>query len=372
MKSEPPDWLKETGTEAQASNRSRSGSQRDIDSSRSRKPRAPLDRHLLVRRGVAVGAIIVLVVLVAIGVRGCLTAQTNDSIKKYVESINALTKESNLIDTRFFQLLDRPRTDSALDLQNTINALRSSSDQVVQRLEGISVPDDLKKAHEWYKDVLKFRSESLAMIARELPSAFAQRDTAVAFRHLAGEMQLFFAGDVLYARRFLPETASVLRRHGLNSQVSPTQSRALPDLAWLDPSTIQSKLGVQSATADASGTHGVALVGVTAQPQGTTLSTESPSVLEPSPSLAFDVEVENQGDSDEQNVVLSLNLNSTPATTITQTIPVIKAGESVAVSVPLDRTLPAGPIDLDVDIRAVTNEKTLTNNKAQYELSVEP
>ena len=61
----------------------------------------------MVRRGIAAGAGLLLLVLLVFGVRGCLNARKEQAIKDYVRDVGALLQESDQQSRGFFELIVR-------------------------------------------------------------------------------------------------------------------------------------------------------------------------------------------------------------------------------------------------------------------------
>jgi subtilase family serine protease len=76
-----------------------------------------------------------------------------------------------------------------------------------------------------------------------------------------------------------------------------------------------------------------------------------------------DVQVQNQGDSDESGVTVGVAVDGGTATT--EEISSIGPGETQTVTVQLPST-PKGQVTLDVEVDAVPGEQVTDNNKASY------
>ena len=85
---------------------------------------------LMVRRSLAAGAGLLVLILLVIGVRGCLNARNERAIKDYVRDVNALIGESNQQSKLLFNLLGNSGSTDDVDIQNKLNELRVTSDQL--------------------------------------------------------------------------------------------------------------------------------------------------------------------------------------------------------------------------------------------------
>ena len=77
-------------------------------------------------------------------------------------------------------------------------------------------------------------------------------------------MQALLASDVIYLQRTIPELTSAYDEQGIEERF-PTD-RFLPDLGWLDPDTVEtrlSRISGGSSQAATPGLHGTGIQGVT-------------------------------------------------------------------------------------------------------------
>lgn len=339
---------------------------------RVRRPASAPDETVVVRRLVGIGAGVLVLILLILGVRGCLGARKDRAIKSYVNDVNELVQESNGTDQQFFDLIGKPGKGTALDLQNQINTYRAGGEQLVERADKLDHPSDLDKAQRWLLAALQFRADALAGVAKEVPAAFAERGRQAAFNRIAGLMQDFLTSDVIYSQRFTPEVLRVVDKRGLSNEVKVNESRSLPELEWLDPATIGTRLGsAKGGKAATPGSHGTGLVGVTAQPSGTQLDETGATSIPVSPKVSFEIQVQDQGDNDESDVTVTVKLSGPSPVNLEKTIPTISAGDTVTVTIPLGTTPSKGPATLSIAVQPVPGEQVTDNNKATYDLNFE-
>src|SRR5919108_551492 len=92
-----PGWLRRAAATASRSARPRASQATGAP------PRAARDQQtLMVRRGVAAGVILLVVILAVVGIRGCLNSQKKQSLKDYNRNSAALIQESDQISQKFF------------------------------------------------------------------------------------------------------------------------------------------------------------------------------------------------------------------------------------------------------------------------------
>ena len=87
-------------------------------------------------------------------------------------------------------------------------------------------------------------------------------------------MQALLASDVIYLQRTIPELHAAYDKQGIEERF-PTD-RFLPDLGWLDPDTVETRLepdlGRRRRRPPRRGCTAPGIQGVTVQPSGTELT----------------------------------------------------------------------------------------------------
>jgi hypothetical protein len=338
-------------------------------------PRGPgTDRQtLLVRRGFAVGAGLIFLILVIFVIKGCRDSAREQSFKDYLRNVASLIGQSNQESRSLFDLLAKPGTQSSVQLGTAVNSYRGEAAKLVDRANSLDHPGELNTAQRYLVDTLEFRRDGIAAVARELPIALGDTNTDQAATRIAASMQDFLASDVIYNQRVLPNLKGPTAKQGLTDQVTFAQSRFLLDLGWLSPTTVADRVSrIRSGTGTtgtvAPGLHGTGLGTVTVNPGGKVLTPGAAVELKASPNLTFDVQVMNQGENDESQVRVRLSITGAGSPiNRTQTIDSITAGQTQTATIPLAATPPTGrPVTITVQILPVPGEKNLTNNKATF------
>jgi hypothetical protein len=344
-------------------------------SSRRPPPRGPgTDRQtLLVRRGFAVGAGVLFLVLLIFLIKGCRDSAREQAFKDYLRNVASLMDQSNQESRSLFGLLAKPGTQSPVQLGTSVNSYRGEAAQLVDRAKSLDHPDELNTAQRYLVDTLEFRRDGIAAVARELPIALGDTNSDEASARIAASTQEFLASDVIYNQRVLPNLKVPTAKQGLTDDVAFAQSRFLLDLGWLSPTTVADRMsrirsGTGSSGTVAPGLHGTGLGPVTVKPGGETLNPGTAAQLKVSPNTTFDVQVMNQGENDEKQVRVRLTMTGAgKPIVVTQTIPSITAGETATASIPLAATPPTGlPVTIKVEALAVPGEKNTTNNRAEF------
>jgi hypothetical protein len=326
----------------------------------------------MLRRSIGLGAAVVAVILLVIGINGCLDSRKNRAFEEYASDVRSLVDGSSQISDRLFTLLSRPSRSDALDVQTQVNAERAEAEQLVQRARDTDHPDELNEANGWLVEALEFRADAIEKIAAQLPAALGdERDSRAAINSIAGQMQAFLASDVIYLQRTLPELNAAYDEQGIEERF-PTD-RFLPDLGWLDPDTVETRLGRiagGSSQAATPGLHGTGLQRVVVQPSGTELSDSGVNRVPVADRLTFDVTVQNQGESDETDVAVSISITNGKDIDVEQTIPRIAAGQEETVSIPIpEQPDTEGVSNVAVEAAPVPGEGTRDNNRARYQVA---
>jgi hypothetical protein len=318
---------------------------------------------------------LVLLFLIGLGIHGCLNARKKQAFKDYGRDVGALLQESGQQSKDLFDLLSKPATGTPtpVDVQSAVNGLRVQSEQLVERAKGAGHPGELNGAQGYLVETLSFRRDGLSQIAGLLPTALGDQGRAEAARQIAAQMRNFDASDVIYVRRFVPEFRSRLKKEGLLAEVAVPNSAFLPNIDWLDPTTVEDRIsrirgGGSPSSPATPGLHGTGLGTVAVKPGGQQLAPGQAVTIPASPNISFDVQVMNQGQNTETNVTVSVRLSGvgTPVE-VTEKLPTIAAGETKTVNVPLARTPPTGQqVTITVSISPVPGEQKTDNNKGVF------
>jgi hypothetical protein len=179
---------------------------------------------------------------------------------------------------------------------------------------------------------------------------------------------------VLYSARVAPFIKHALAENDVAQQPS-RPSRFLNDISWQSKAFVAQKLGQQLTTGTGTprnqptgpGLHGT---GLDATSYGnTTLQPAVTNRLTYVAGQAFTVSFTNQGDNDEFNVKVTLQIAREAGTpiTITRTVQKVAQGEKATVTLPLNRKPPLDTaLTINVNVAPVPGEKKTDNNKAAY------
>jgi hypothetical protein len=335
---------------------------------RRRAPRRPERQQILLRRALALGAGLLLLILVVLGVRGCLDARKDRALKDYAGDVTQIVDETEQTSESFFAKLSDPGDLSVTEFVAEVNADRSAMDNYESRIDGLDAPGDMSDAQTALELVYALRASAMAGIAEKMSTALGEVGAEKATAAVAMQIQKLMAGDVLYASVARPEIDAALADNGLGGEGVP-ESVFVPDgTKWLDEEAVGSALGsVSGATSeDVAGVHGLGLIGTSVN--GTELSPESSVGVISEGAPEVEVEVQNQGESTENGVTVSVTVSG--GSTLQGEISAIEAGATETVTIPLTPA-PKGEVTIEVVAEPVPGEQVSENNEATYSVVFE-
>jgi hypothetical protein len=322
----------------------------------------------MLRRGLALGGGLVLLILVVLGVKGCLDARANRELSDYARNVTQIVQETEQTSKSFFGKLEDPGTLSVREFIAEVNADRSAMDNYVSRVDGLSAPGDMGRAQRNLELVYELRGSAMTEIANRMSTALGDAGAEQATAAIAKQMQILLASDVVYENVVRPGIDSVLASNGINDSDVPKSSFVPDGTKWLEEDEVASALGGISGTTEASdgGIHGLELSGVTIN--GQELAEGAPAVVSGEEAVEVEVSVENQGESTESDIEVEVSVDG--ANTLNDSIETIGAQETGSVTIPLTPT-PKGAVTIEVKVDTVPGEQLSENNEASYSVTIE-
>lgn len=321
------------------------------------------------RRGVAVAALVVVIILIVIGVHSCQVSSRNNSLRDYNNNVATIIQDSNQTGKQFFDSLSTGRgSGGAVNLQNQIDEAGVTANKQLDRAKGINVPGEVKDAQRNLLLALQMRRDGITNIAQQIQPALSNATSRDAVNNIAGQMAKFYSSDVVYKSYTLPLIAGALK----NASISGQQFNAgqfLPSLQWLTPTFIAQTLHVSSPSGSsgnarpAPGLHGHSLDSVTVG--GTTLQTGSTNTIPASPPPSLTLNFSNGGTNTEHNVACSVTLSNSQISGHA-TVPETSPGQHATCNVTLNSSPPAGSYTLTAKIAKVPGEKNTDNNTLSF------
>jgi hypothetical protein len=323
--------------------------------------------------------LILAVVLLVVGIRGCASSGKHAKYQGYIQDVRDIAKRSDAIGKELNTALSATGIKET-DLESKITGLAAQEQQEVATALRLNPPGPLRVEHDHLIEVLQLRSSGLSRLAgafRQTATAKASNST-ISGRLIADQARLLVASDVNWDVYFKEPTQIVLRNQNISDIGAVPDSNIIPnpELASTQAMTgVWLRVhGAATGGGTASGKHGSALVSVTALPDGKRLDPSgaaSDNQITASTDLAFQVVLTDSGDFQEFNVQVTLTILRSPdPIVLKKKIDVINAGETKKVTftnINLTRLFGV-PTTIKVDIAPVSGEKTTTNNSAEYKV----
>jgi hypothetical protein len=330
-----------------------------------------VDQHtLLIRRRIAAVVVgVVLLIVIVLMINGCVKGKKEQSLKDYNHAVGQLVQESSSqVAHPLFGALTNATSKSALDVELQIDQLSKVSQELASRVKGLSVPSDMVGAQRNLLTTFDLRAEGMAKVALLLPKALGSQSKQMSSQ-IAGEMEVFLASDVLYSQRVAPLISQTLDADGIHG-LSLATDRFLPNLGWLDPTTVHSRITGQNAsgsqTGIAPGTHGSSLVGVSV---GTNTLAPEPTLnhISGGGSPTFTVTAENTGTNAETDVKVDVTVTAGgKQLKASHVINTTQPGSKVNVEIPVAGIPVGAAAKIEVFVEPVPGETNAENNKNTY------
>jgi hypothetical protein len=262
-------------------------------------------------------------------------------------------------------------------VEQRISGLARQEQLDVERAREITPPGTLRDEHDALIEALQFRVSGLNGLANALAATVSTKNTTRAAGVLASQMQRFLASDVIYDDEFRAPSIAELNRQGVTG-TSASGGPLVPDSNFLQSAdfvtttsmvSVLNKIRGGSVTPSQGGLHGTNIVSVKVLPAGTELSTSQQTPVTVRTNLAFQVTIEDSGDSQETGIPVKLTIVQAGSDPVVKraTINFISAGEQKQITF---RNFPAPSFDspavLKIEVQPVPGETKTDNNSADY------
>lgn len=326
-------------------------------------------QQLMVRRAIALGAGLLLVILLVIGAKGCLDARKNRSLESYANNVTQIVNETNALGKSFLGRLADPGQLSVTEFNSEIQSDRSAMDGFLSRVEKLDTPGDMSEAQDTLTLVYQLRSSAMNDISEKMSTATGNEGADRARRQIAAQMEVLAAADVLYNRVTRHEIDNTIESNGANAPVMPRSTFIENPADWISVDAINDALGGVSGSAgteeaDDDLTHGTGIDPASAVIiGGVPLSPDATTTIPAGTDPTVEVTVQNQGQADETDVTVSVSVDG--GSGLQASIPEIAAGATGTATIPLTPA-PSGQVTIDVTVEPVPSESVTTNNEASY------
>lgn len=322
----------------------------------------------MLRRLLALGAALVILILIVLGVKGCLDARARGALSDYSRDVKQILIETGQTSKDFFGKLEEPGGLSVTEFTGQVDADRSAMTNYKTRVEGLSAPGGLSNAQKSLELVYTLRASAMETIAAKMPTALGEAGAARATAAITKQMQTLLASDVIYESVTRPEINGKLSDEGITGNDVPKNTFVPDGTRWLEEDEVAKALGSVSGSTggEASpGVHGLGLVGTSIGETELVAETTNSVVTEGTPEI--EVTVQNQGESTENGVTVVVTVNGKETT---QEIPALEAAAEETAVVPLTPA-PEGVTELEVKVEPVPGEQFTDNNEATYTVNFE-
>ena len=341
-----------------------------------RPPRAPTNLTPLLRLVGLIAFAILIIVLLVFWVQSCREAGKTKTYKSYMTKVSEVAASSQQIGRQLSTtLLAQGLKQSAVEQR--IAGLARQEQLDVDRAREITPPGTLRDEHDALIEALQFRVSGLNGLATALAATVSTKNTTRAAGVLASQMQRFLASDVIYDDEFRVPSVAELKRQGVTG-TNESGGPLVPDSNFLQSAdfvtttsmvSVLSKIRGGAVTPSQGGLHGTNIVSVKALPEGTELSTSTQTRVIVRTNLAFQVTIQDSGDSQETGIPVKLTIVQSGSDPVekTATINFISPGETKVITF---KNFPAPnfqtPAQLKIEVQPVPGETKTDNNSADY------
>ncbi len=341
-----------------------------------RPPRAPTNLTPLLRLVGLIAFAILIIVLLVFWVQSCREAGKTKTYKNYMTKVSEVAASSQQIGRQLSTtLLAQGLKQSAVEQR--IAGLARQEQLDVDRAREITPPGTLRDEHDALIEALQFRVSGLNGLATALAATVSTKNTTRAAGVLASQMQRFLASDVIYDDEFRVPSTAELKRQGVTG-TNESGGPLVPDSNFLQSAdfvtttsmvSVLSKIRGGAVTPSQGGLHGTNIVSVKALPEGTELSTSTQTRVIVRTNLAFQVAIQDSGDSQETGIPVKLTIVQSGSDPVekTATINFISPGETKVITF---KNFPAPnfqtPAQLKIEVQPVPGETKTDNNSADY------
>jgi len=89
----------------------------------------------MLRRALALGGGLLLLILIVLGIKGCLDARANRELSDYARNVTQIVEETEQTSKSFFDKLEDPGNLTVTDFVDQVNASASAVDAYATRID---------------------------------------------------------------------------------------------------------------------------------------------------------------------------------------------------------------------------------------------
>jgi hypothetical protein len=330
-----------------------------------KRPPAPPGGAQLYRLGVLIAGAIVLAVILILVVQSCRSNQKQSEYEGYVDDVSGAASASEELGGQLNTSLTTPGI-TLEDLRGDVEGLRDQQEQLLRSAQELQPPGPLLEQQESLVEAMQFRVNGLAGLATALTQVAQSSNAEQTGAALATQAQRLVASDIVYADAFQEPTALMLEEEGIVDVAVPG-SKFVQNPEFASPTAWNLIVERLTQSPQAGGLHGNGIQAVRWLPGGEQLSATEDNTVVASDRLAFEVVVENSGDSQETQVRVRLVIQQNPAIRQERVIDLINPGETKTVRFSdIESVTFSTRTTLMVNVEPVPGETNEGNNSAQY------
>ena len=330
-----------------------------------KRPPTPPGGPQLYRLGVLIAGAIVLAVILILVVQSCRSNQKRSEYEGYVDDVSGIASASEELGGQLNTSLTTPGI-TLEDLRGDVEGLRDQQEQLLRSAQELQPPGPLLEQQESLVETMQFRVNGLAGLATALAQVAQSSNAEQTGAALASQAQRLVASDIVYADAFEEPAARVLEDESI-SDVPVPGSKFVQNPEFASPTAWGLIVERLTQSPEAGGLHGNGIQAVRALPGGEDLSPSADNTVVASDSLAFEVVVENSGDSQETQVAVRLVIQQNPRIRKEQQIDLINPGETETVTFrDIGNVTFSTRTTMIVTVEPVPGETNEDNNSAQY------
>ncbi|MGH3041416.1 MAG: CARDB domain-containing protein [Gaiellaceae bacterium] len=330
-----------------------------------KRPPTPPGGPQLYRLGVLIAAAILLAVIFILVVNNCRGDQKRAAYEDYMESATTVATGSADLGRELNNQLTTPgiRLEA---LRSQVDGLHDQQQQILRQAQELGPPGPLVEQQEALVEAMQFRVNGLAGLARGLQLVAETDNPEESSGNLANQAQRLVASDIVYADAFKAAAESVLEQQGITN-ISVPASVFVQNPEFASPAFWTQSVNRLTQGPEATGLRGNGIEGVRVLPEGQELSATGDNTVQVSEDLAFEVLVENSGESQETQVKVTLVVRQQPRISKEQTIDVINPGETKRVRFTgFDNIAFSTQTTLLVTVEPVPGEQNTNNNTREF------
>ena len=217
-----------------------------------------------------------------------------------------------------------------------------------QRAQDLNAPGQMVVPNNGAVESLRYRANGLRGLQAAFKGAANEKDASVVGELLLAQTRRLLASDVIWTDSFQEPAKAVLADEGIEGLDVPSSQFVTTDdlVTQSSLAAIWQRIQGASTGGTPSGLHGSGIAYVKALPSGQLLSTQTETTIKVTSQLAFEVGVEDTGESQEVRIKVTLTIPKQPDPIVkTQTVPIIDPGETKAVTLPVGALVPVRRAD---------------------------